>query len=76
MQNKTFEILSNKLKNAPDDIFDSVNGYIDGLLVTKLNTINLSAEQQALLDEQVNLEKSLYFNAEKLHDVLVKKYEL
>ncbi len=76
MQNKTFEILSNKLKNAPDDIFDSVNGYIDGLLVTKLNTINLSAEQQALLDEQVNLEKSLYFNAEKLHDALVKKYEL
>lgn len=37
---------------------------------------NLSPEQQEVLDNQINLDKNLYTDAESLYTVLKNKYEL
>ncbi|MFM9825073.1 hypothetical protein [Flavobacterium sp.] len=74
----TFDLLANKLKNAPQSVLESVIAYVDTLIEPK--TISkiyiLSKEQQELLDNQINSDKSTYIKAETLYTDLKKKYEL
>ncbi|AWK06590.1 hypothetical protein HYN56_21100 [Flavobacterium crocinum] len=44
--------------------------------IANVKSYELSAEQQEILDNQVNLDKSLYTDAESLYTDLKKKYEL
>lgn len=44
--------------------------------IANVKSYELSAEQQQILDNQVNLDKSLYTDAESLYTDLKKKYEL
>ena len=82
MDSITFDILANKLKNAPqsvlESVLESVSTYVDTLIeptpISKNHT--LSKEQQQLLDNQINSDKSTYTKAETLYSDLKKKYEL
>jgi len=78
METKSIDILTRKLKNAPQSVLERVIGYVDSLLEPEINTkpYNLSKEQQQLLDSQLNSDKSTYINAETLYSDLKKKYEL
>ena len=77
MDSKTFDILANKLKNAPQSVLESVIAYVDTLIVpdTVSKTYTLTQEQQ-LLDNQIHSDKSTYTKAETLYSDLKKKYEL
>jgi len=44
--------------------------------IANVKSYELSAEQQEILDNQINLDKSLYTDAESLYTDLKKKYEL
>ncbi len=74
----TFNLLANKLKNVPQSVLESVIAYVDTLI--EPNTISktyiLSKEQQELLDNQINSDKSTYIKAETLYTDLKKKHEL
>lgn len=74
----TFDLLANKLKNAPQSVLESVIAYVDTLIESKTisKTYILSKEQQELLDNQINSDKSTYIKAETLYTDLKKKYEL
>lgn len=78
MDSLTFDILANKLKNAPQSVLESVIAYVDTLIepnsVAKNHT--LTKEQQQLLDNQIHSDKSTYTKAETLYSVLKKKHEL
>ncbi len=78
MDSITFDLLANKLKNAPQSVLESVIAYVDTLMeptpISKNYT--LSKKQQQLLDNQINSDKSTYTKAETLYSDLKKKYEL
>jgi hypothetical protein len=78
MDSKTFDILANKLKNAPQSVLESVIAYVDTLIepnaVSKKYT--LTKEQQQLLEDQIHSDKSTYTKAETLYSDLKKKHEL
>lgn len=78
MNTVTFDILANKLKNAPQSVLESVIAYVDLLIEpTKISkTYSLSKEQQKQLDNQIHSDKSTYIKAETLYSDLKKKYEL
>ena len=44
--------------------------------IANVKSYELSAEQQEILDSQINLDKSLYTDAELIYTDLKKKYEL
>ena len=78
METISIDLLTSKLKNAPQSVLERVIGYIDALVeptpVTKPYT--LTKEQQQILDSQINSDKSTYIDAETLFDTLKSKYEL
>jgi hypothetical protein len=78
METISLDLLTRKLKNAPQSVLERVIGYVDALVEPATNTkpYNLSKEQQQILDSQLNSDKATYTNAETLYTDLKKKYEL
>lgn len=78
METISLDLLTRKLKNAPQSVLERVIGYVDALVEPSTNTkpYNLSKEQQQILDSQLNSDKSTYTDAEKLYTDLKNKYEL
>lgn len=77
METISIDVLTRKLKNAPQSVLERVIGYIDALVepaTTKPYT--LSKEQQQILDSQLNSDKATYTDAETLYTDLKSKYEL
>lgn len=66
----TSNSLSEKLKNAPQDILDRVAGYVDALTEASSKPYSLSVAQQNILDNQLKSDKSTYVDAEKLYSDL------
>ena len=78
MDSITFDLLANKLKNAPQSVLERVIAYVDTLIEpsTISKTYTLTKEQQQILDSQINSDKSTYTEAETLYSDLKKKYDL
>ena len=78
METISIDLLTRKLKNAPQSVLERVIGYVDALVEPTANTTpySLSKEQQQILDSQLNSDKATYTNAETLYTDLKKKYEL
>jgi hypothetical protein len=76
MNTITFDLLTQKLKNTPQDVLDRVSGYVDALTVTASKPYSLSDAQQNILDNQLFSDKKNYVNSEKLYSDLKIKYEL
>lgn len=78
MENKSIDLLTRKLKNAPQSVLERVIGYVDALIEpsTNVRTYNLTSAQQQILDQQINTSETNYINAETLYTDLKKKYEL
>jgi hypothetical protein len=78
METTAIDLLTKKLKNAPQSVLERVIGYVDALLepTAATKTYRLSEEQQKLLDSQINSDKTTYTEAETLYTDLKKKYEL
>ncbi|WP_395073637.1 hypothetical protein [Flavobacterium sp.] len=78
METISIDLLTRKLKNAPQSVLERVIGYVDALVepTTNAKPYNLSATQQQILDSQLNSDKSTYIDAELLYDNLKNKYEL
>ena len=78
METISIDLLTRKLKNAPQSVLERVIGYVDALIEPATNTkpYALSKEQQQILDSQLNSDKSTYTDAETLYSDIKKKYEL
>ncbi len=78
MDSVTFDLLAKKLKNAPQSVLERVIAYVDTLIepTTNTKTYTLTKEQQQILDDQIDSDKSTYTKAEILFSDLKKKYEL
>jgi len=78
METISIDLLTKKLKNAPQSVLELVNGYVDALIEPATNTkpYSLSAAQQQILDSQLNSDKTTYTDAETLYTDLKNKYEL
>lgn len=78
METKSIDLLTLKLKNAPQSILERVIGYVDALVDPAINTppYYLNIDQQVLLDSQLNSDKSVYLDAETLYLDLKNKYEI
>ncbi len=76
METISLDLLTRKLKNAPQDVLERVVGYVDALIEPARKPYLLSAEQQNILDSQVYCDKSNYVDADVLFDELKNKYEL
>jgi hypothetical protein len=78
METISIDLLTRKLKNAPQSVLERVIGYVDALIEPATNTkpYSLSKEQQQILDSQLNSDKATYTDAETLYSDLKKKYEL
>jgi hypothetical protein len=78
METISLDLLTRKLKNAPQSVLERVIGYVDALIEPTTNTkpYSLSKEQQQILDSQLNSDKATYTDAETLYTDLKKKYEL
>lgn len=70
--------MTKKLKDAPQSVLERVMGYVDALIepIETIESYTLSKEQQSIVDSQVNEDKSLYTDADKLYVDLKSKYEL
>lgn len=77
MNTTAIDILTEKLKNAPQSVLERVIGYIDALVEPQNSKpYSLSKEQQQILDSQLDSSKATYTDAETLYTDLKKKYEL
>lgn len=78
METISIDVLTRKLKNAPQSVLERVIGYIDALVepATTTKPYTLSKEQQQILDSQLNSDKATYTDAETLYTDLKNKYEL
>jgi hypothetical protein len=78
METISIDLLTRKLKNAPQSVLERVIGYVDALVepATNVKPYTLSKEQQQILDSQLNSDKATYTDAEKLYTDLKNKYEL
>lgn len=76
MDTPTVALITEKLKNAPQDILDRVVGYVDALIEPIKKPYVLSAEQQNILGSQVYGNKSNYIDADALFDDLKSKHAL
>jgi len=73
----TYQLINEKLKNAPQSVLERVLGYVDAILEsTTEKPYQLSQEQQNILDSQVNDEGIAYQNVEDFEKSLNKKYDL
>ena len=78
MENASIDLLTKKLKNAPQSVLERVIGYVDALIEPETNnkSYNLSVAEQNILDSQLNSDKNTYTDVEKLYTELKGKYEL
>ncbi|MEX0995432.1 MAG: hypothetical protein WDZ45_00120 [Flavobacteriaceae bacterium] len=78
METSSIELLTRKLKNAPQSVIECVLGYVDSLMETTTATkpYSLTKEQQQILDSQLNSDKTTYTDAETLFTDIKSKYEL
>jgi hypothetical protein len=78
MDSVSIDLLTQKLKNAPQSVLERVIGYIDALVepTTTTKPYTLSKEEQQILDNQLNSDKSTYIDAEILFDNLKRKHDL
>lgn len=76
MDTPTVALITEKLKNAPQDILDRVVGYVDALIEPAKKPFMLTAEQQNILDSQVYGNKSNYIDDYALFDDLKSKHAL
>ncbi len=77
METLSIDLLTKKLKNAPQTVLERVIGYVDALVEPiKTKDYSLTAAQQQILDNQLNADKNNYTDAETLYTDLKKKYEL
>ncbi len=76
MNSVTFDSLSQKLKNAPQEVLDLVEGYVDALTETSSKPYSLSDAQQNILDSQLKSDKTTYVDSEKLYADLTVKHGL
>jgi hypothetical protein len=74
---KTLDILNKKLKNASPEILNRVLGYVDSIIdADKFPTVQLTEDQQKILDAQLNLPPEDYIDSEKMVADLKEKYGL
>lgn len=66
METRSIDLLTRKLKNAPQSVLERVIGYVDALVETKTYSkpYSLFKEQQQLLDSQFNSDKATYNDAD------------
>lgn len=78
MESNAIDLITKKLKNAPQSVLERVIGYVDALVepLANVKSYNLSKEQQQILDNQINSDKDTYTDAETIYTDLKKKYEL
>jgi hypothetical protein len=78
METISIDLLTRKLKNAPQSVLERVIGYVDALVEPTINAkpYSLSTTQQQILDSQLGSDKSTYTDAETLYTDLKNKYEL
>ena len=76
METISIDLLTRKLKNAPQSALERVIGYVDALIEPSTKSYSLSKQQQQILDSQLNSDKSTYTDAETLYNDLKNKYEL
>jgi hypothetical protein len=78
MESNAIDLISKKLKNAPQSVLERVIGYVDALVepLANVKPYILSKEQQQILDNQINSDKATYTDAETLYTDLKTKYEL
>ena len=78
METPTIDLLNKKLKNAPQSVLERVIGYVDALIEPNENSkpYNLSFDQQQVLNNQLDSDKTNYVDAETLYIDLKSKYEL
>lgn len=78
METISIDLLTKKLKDAPQSILERVIGYVDALLepAKNIKPYNLTKEQQQILDNQIRNKNSAYTDAETLYSDLKNKYEL
>ena len=78
METISIDLLTRKLKNAPQSVLERVIGYVDALVepASNINSCSLSAAQQQILDSQLNSDKSTYTDAATLYTDLKNKYDL
>ncbi len=78
MEAKAIDILTIKLRNAPQNILERVIGYVDALVevAPKHKPYYLTNEQQEALDSQLKADESTYIGTETLYSKLTNKYEL
>ena len=78
METISIDLLTRKLKNAPQSVLERVIGYVDALVEPAKTTkpYSLSSEQQQILESQLNSDKAAYTDAETLYTDLKNKYEL
>uniref|UniRef100_UPI004049CF03 hypothetical protein n=1 Tax=Flavobacterium sp. TaxID=239 RepID=UPI004049CF03 len=78
MESNAIDLITKKLKNAPQSVLERVIGYVDALVepLKNVKPYNLSKEQQQILDDQINSDKATYTDADTLYTDLKKKYEL
>jgi succinate dehydrogenase/fumarate reductase flavoprotein subunit len=78
MESNAIDLITKKLKNAPQSVLERVIGYVDALVepLENVKPYKLSKEQQQILDNQINSDKATYTDAETLYTDLKKKYEL
>ena len=77
METISIDVLTRKLKNAPQSVLERVIGYIDALVESETTKpYTLSKEQPQILDSQINSDKATYTDAETLYTDLKNKYEL
>ncbi|MFY8189135.1 MAG: hypothetical protein ACOVLC_14425 [Flavobacterium sp.] len=78
MESNAIDLITKKLKNAPQSVLERVIGYVDALVEPSANvkSYHLSKEQQQILDNQINSDKAIYKDAETIYTDLKKKYKL
>jgi hypothetical protein len=74
---KVLDILNKKLKNASPEVLNRVLGYVDSILdANKFPTVQLTEDQQKILDAQLNLPPEDYIDSRKMVADLKEKYGL
>ena len=68
MENSTFDILTSKLKNAPQSVLERVIGYIDALVEPNFKPYQLNKKQQELLEEfkQLRIQNIEYLRSKNI----------
>ncbi|OAQ37977.1 hypothetical protein A5893_16550 [Pedobacter psychrophilus] len=73
MDSITYNSLTDKLKNAPQNVLERVSGYVDALLDSDVQDYVLSEDQKRILDSQENLALNQFTDAHEIYDQLKSK---